>query len=369
MVETAAILINSIGLVIGLFSVIVATQIFTTYRLRTTLWFVGNAIGISVWNLLHVIFLLLPLDTDPRIIQILWLILVHSGLVFLMCLVIGFHRLRYDETRTQMFLYIFIMGFYSAMFINKPDWITYTYTQQDGFSTMVINSFFWLTFSLMVGIIVFLEVLAPFIEAYTQGEHDRKLILAMIVAGFLASFSNVLLPAIDLLGWPHAVRFLIADIGFLIFFLILWKYPFMGMYDQTELRQMTVSTSTGEPLMVLSDFDPADVPNSVLTSGVFSSINSVLEEITLQYADYSKEVIREFQLGENNFYIVANHGLTTIFWYTEPTGVCRSKFRSLGRIAEVDSNRISKETVEHLHELSQLYFPGFEANLQYYHVL
>jgi hypothetical protein len=247
-----------------------------------------------------------------------------------------------------------------------------SYNSEDGFVTTVDNSVLWLSLSVFIGLIVILEIIAPLINVLSHASENRIPIILMIVSVLIAVLSNSLLPLLDLLNLPQSLRFALADLGFLVYFVILFRYPFLGLYDPSIIRRVMISDKSGVPILILKDIFSEQNKNrsGTLDSGAFISINTILDEIVSgEILDQPEEAIQEFQSGNTFFYFVFRGDLAFIYEYLNPTGVCYSKFKSLSRIFGEESQEVDIRDIEEFIDSSKEYFPKFSAFTEYYQVV
>jgi hypothetical protein len=277
----------------------------------------------------------------------------------------------YEEFHSRVFVYTFIVGFVSASIIHRKDWVNVGYTSSDGFVTTVNNDFFWMVLSVFIAILVIVEMVYPLLNAYLAAVENRSAIIIIIFSVLMAILSNTLLPLLEILSLPQAIRFAIADLGFLVYFSILFRYPFLGLYDPSRVNRVMISDKSGVPILILKENLPINEERSgTLDSGAFISINTILDEIVSgEILEQPEEAIQEFQSGKTHFYFIFRGDLAFIFEYTNPTGVSHSKFKSLARIFGIDSTSVDLNKIEEFHNNIKQYFPEFSAYTEYYEVV
>ncbi|MCH8908457.1 MAG: hypothetical protein IH840_15325, partial [Candidatus Heimdallarchaeota archaeon] len=304
MVGSEIIAINVFGVLVSLFSIFVTFNIYRDYRLNTSIFFIISSVAVFIWNVFHLIFNFIPEDSlSFKQVRILWLILVYSGIIFVYAFIFGYSNLRYEHVNWRLTVYSGIAATTATIFTLREDWITVAYSDQEGWITTVENKTFWSIFSLSILLVNFMELIIPLIKTYAKAGVNQNPLLLMLFAILLAIFSNALEPILTELSLPQALRFLVADIGFLIFFVILLRYPFTGLYDNSVLNQVIVANESGIPQLILS----SDRNKAILTSGAIIGINSILEEIislTPSRPIKSDESIRKIELGLDQFYII-----------------------------------------------------------------
>lgn len=365
MVDTASVIINSVGVFISLFSIFVTLNIYGKYRLQRSIFFIITAIAVFVWNLLHLFFNFVEQDTlEFGTVRILWLTLVFSGIVFVYGLIFGYSVIRFEHINYRLIIYA-IMGTITMMvFIFKDDWVDVSYTTTDGWVTDVKYDLFWSAFSLSILIVDMVEIVIPLVNTYVRVNVNKRPLLVMLVGIMLAIFSNSLEPVLSATNVPQALRFLIADIGFFLFFWVLLRYPFTGMYDNTRITQVIVANANGIPYLSLSP----DHGKSVLASGAIIGINSILEEITAQELPETSDsqVTRKIELGIDQFYIIIRGEYIIIYQFREPAGVCYSKFQSLSKtfgFEKVDESILNQQ-LEEFQQKIFLYFENTDLELE-----
>jgi hypothetical protein len=112
--------------------------------------------------------------------------------------------------------------------------------------------------------------------------------------------SNLLLPVLDAFGWPQVIRYLVANSGLLGIFLVLYRRPFIGFYDQVEIHQIIIATIHGVPV-----YSTGDVVDASLASGAIYGISSILDEIGTKAgieASENIELKRKIELATNRFF-------------------------------------------------------------------
>lgn len=367
----STILINVFGIIVSIFCIIVTIKLIYRYRLKKLSFFIISAILILFWNVLHLVFNLIPQDTLTNTISILWLILFHIGIFFVLSFVLGYHQLMYEKFHTRVFVYTFIVGFVSASVIHRKDWISVSYTLSDGFVTTVNNDLFWLVLSVFIAFLVIIEMVYPLLNAYFAAVENRGAIIIIVISVLLAILSNSLLPLLEIFSLPQAIRFAIADLGFLMYFSMLFRYPFLGLYDPSRVNRVMISDKSGVPILVLKENLPSYQERSgTLDSGAFISINTILDEIVSgEILEHPEEAIQEFQSGKTHFYFIFRGDLAFIFEYANPTGVSHSKFKSLARIFGIDSTSVDLHKIEEFHNNIKQYFPEFSAQTEYYEIV
>jgi hypothetical protein len=358
--EVEIVAINIFGVLVSIFSVFVTLDIYRKYRLRTSTFFIISAIAVFIWNVLHLTFNFIGEETvDFEIIRFMWLILVYSGIIFVYAFIFGYSNLRYENLNWRLVVYSALASATLILFTVKTDWVDVSYKEQEGWVTTVYYPTFWALFSISILIVNFLELIIPLVNTYAKAEENQVVLLTMLSAILLAIFSNALEPILDEVGLPQAIRFLVADVGFLIFFMILLRYPFTGLYDNSILKQVIVANESGVPQLVLAD----DRDKAILTSGAIIGINSVLEEITaigLTSTRPRTEFTRKIELGLDQFYIIIRRPNIIVFQFQNPTGVCFSKFKSLSRIiSENEDQEIDPNTLGIFENRLKEYFAGF----------
>lgn len=323
--------INVFGVLVSLFSISVTVNVYRKYRLNTSILFIISSIAIFIWNILHLAFNMIPSDANITMVRVLWQILVFSGIIFVYAFVFGYSNLRYENLNWRLIFYAGMSAVFATLFVVKRDWVDVEHTSSEGWVTKVHNPVFWSLFSLSILLINFLELLIPLVNTYAKVDMNRRPLLLLLTAILLALFSNALEPLLTELDLPQAIRFLVADIGFLIFFVILLRYPFTGLYDTSRLIQVIVANEAGVPQLIMS----TDQSKSILASGALIGINSVLEEIVTSdpvILKHSEEITRKIELGIDQFYIIIQRPTIIVFQFQNPTGVCFAKFKSLGKI-------------------------------------
>ncbi|MCE7735940.1 MAG: hypothetical protein GPJ54_13750 [Candidatus Heimdallarchaeota archaeon] len=354
--------INIFGVLVSVFSVFVTIDIYRKYRLRTSVFFVISSIAVFIWNILHLTFNFIGENTFSfNFIRFLWLILVYSGIVFVYSFIFGYSNLRYENLNWRLVVYSALASAFIVLFTVKRDWVDVTYNQDEGWITTIHYATFWSLFSISILIVNFLELIIPLVNTYAKAEQNQSVLLTMLMAILLAIFSNALEPILKEIALPQAIRFLVADIGFLIFFMILLRYPFTGLYDNSTLKQVIIADESGVPQLMLSD----DKNKAILTSGAIIGINSILEEITeigLSSSTSKIESTRKIELGVDQFYIVIRRPIIIVFQFQNPTGVCFSKFKSLSRIFSEGTNgndKIDKKLLDVFETRLKEYFQNF----------
>jgi hypothetical protein len=273
----------------------------------------------------------------------------------------GYSNLRYEFLNWRLIVWGSIASAFSVLFATKTDWIDVSFDRREGYVTTVYNSTFWTLFALSILLVDIIEVIIPLINAYVNSKINRLPLLIMIFGIILALFSNILEPILRDLDTPQAIRFLIADVGFLIFFSILLKYPFTGLYDQSQIEQVIVSDKNGIPKSLLS----RNTDRAVLASGAIIGINSILEEIAATNIEdklsSSSEITRKIELGAHQFFIILRGDVIIIFQFSNPSGVCFSKFKSLGRIfsPHITGSSQEKRELETFETRVREYFSSF----------
>lgn len=362
MVGIEIVAINIFGVLVSVFSVFVTLDIYRKYRLRTSFFFIISSLAVFIWNILHLVFNFIGEDSvSMRTIRFLWLILVYSGIIFVYAFIFGYSNLRYENPNWRLVVYSALASAFLVLFTVKRDWVDVNYDEKEGWVTIIHYSTFWSLFSISILIVNFLELIIPLVNTYAKAEQNQPVLLTMLMAILLAIFSNALEPILQEISLPQAIRFLVADIGFLIFFMILLRYPFTGLYDNSTLKQVIVANESGIPQLILSD----DKNKAILTSGAIIGINSILEEITaigLSSNKGSTEFTRKIELEIDQFYIIIRRPIIIVFQFQNPTGVCFSKFKSLSHIFSETAqtiDNIDNRTLEIFEERTKEYFENF----------
>jgi len=348
--------INTFGTVVSIFSLYVTYSLYQKYRLQTSIFFIISSVAVLIWNFLHLALNFID-GGQAEVARIIWLLVVISGIIFVYCFIFGYSMLRYENINWRLLVYTSFASVFCLVFVYQENWVNTTYSVSEGWVTNVINETFWSIFAISIFIANFIEIIIPLVNTYARTTKNRNALLIMLSGILLSIFSNALEPILRKANLPQALRFLTADFGFLLFFIILLRFPFTGLYDNTVLTRVIVAGTDGVPILMLSD----DTNKAILASSVLISINSILEEMTSSVdltKDNIEESTRKIQLDLHQFYIIIRRSKVLIFQFFNPSGLTFAKFKSLGGIFESRTAKLDSQLTEFQDKLSK-YFSDF----------
>ncbi|MFV2014044.1 MAG: hypothetical protein ACC656_01325, partial [Candidatus Heimdallarchaeota archaeon] len=189
--------INIFGVLVSIFSVFVTLDIYRKYRLKTSIFFIISSTGVFIWNLIHLLFNFMGEDSVSfDVIRFLWLISVYSGLIFVYAFIFGYANLIDENLNWRLVTYAALASAFLVLFTVKTEWVNVAYKENDGWVTVVHYPTFWSLFAISVLIINFLELIIPLVRSYAKAEEKQPILLTMLLAIILATFSNALEPVL-----------------------------------------------------------------------------------------------------------------------------------------------------------------------------
>jgi hypothetical protein len=325
-----------------------------------SIFFVYTAIGILIWNVAHLIHTLLPSDEED-IARIVWLIILIGGFVFIISSITGFSLLRNEELDWRLIIYAAIFSALLTAFFSNPEWMEIEYTENEGWIINPTNGLFWFIFAIVIAVIAFNEMQLPLIQALIKNpEVSKKPIITLLSGITIALVSNVLIPIFLEFNIPLALSYLIASVGFILFFYVLDQNPFVGIYDSSKLHEIIVTNEYEEAIFTLT----TDEGKAILASGAILGINTVLERINLlteNIPPFWEDDFRRIELGFARYFIALQRGYVIIINYSNATGVCIQKFKALSRIflnKNISPELLKSQLINRL----ELYFPTLKIN-------
>ncbi|MHA2251283.1 MAG: hypothetical protein ACXAD7_13050 [Candidatus Kariarchaeaceae archaeon] len=358
--NTTFLIIDLLSVIVSLFSIYVTYSIYQKYRLARTTAFIIAAINIFLWDLSHVFYDTIPSD-NPDAAKIVWVIANISGALIIVATIQGFSSLRNEGLTYSLILYYVIIAIFLTTFLLREDLFYYKYFEDDKiWNSDPKNGVLWNAYIGILFIILTKELFYPLFQAYSKSTgSNKRMILVLIFSMVMAMLSNILL----VLDVPQVVRYLIANLGLLGVFWVLFKHPFLGFDDPVEIHQIIIANADGVPI-----FATSDVVDASLASGALFGISTILDEIGTK-AGIEKaseiETTRKIELVTASFFIISMRNSIITYHYSQHTGVCVSKFTSLARLFRDDENDpeeligvYQSAFVEYYPELSPLIYPS-----------
>jgi hypothetical protein len=368
-VSTTFAIIDSLSLAMSIFSIYVTYSIYQKYRLNRTIAFVVASVNIFIWNLCHVFYDLLPED-EIDIARIVWYVANISGALIIVATIHGFSSLRHEGLEWPLILYDVTVGVFLTAFLLRRDIFDLKYYEDtDSWNSDPVGNtgnLVWNMYIILLFIFLSKELFYPLIQAYSKSSgRNKQMIFVLILCSVLAMLSNLLLPVLDAFGWPQVIRYLVANSGILGIFLVLYRRPFIGFYDQVEIHQIIIATMHGVPV-----YSTGDVVDASLASGAIYGISSILDEIGtkagIESAAENVELKRKIELATNRFFIISQTKSIIIFHYSQHSGVCISKFTSLARLfregiyePEELVGEFQSSFVDYYPDLVELIYPNY----------
>ncbi len=351
MVFVISVGINAIGTLVSIYTFYVTLKL-RAYKLNRVIFFNIATLAITLWNISHLI--LNYIEKDNLILaRSVWLLTITSGFVLVIATVMGYSLLKSEHIPWRLIFYSGLVSMLLTTFYIRSDWVGVIYDPKQGWVTFANNQLIWNIFVVSIIILATTEILYPlFISYLTALPGLKKPVIYMIVGIILAVFSNSLLFIIEYFNLIHSTRYLIADLGFLLFFFTLRKYPFVGIYDNSEVHQVIISNTSAEVKYSIS----RDKRLTVLTTGAIIGINTMLEGISPvpQSQQLPLNIFKRLDLENDVYYIAQQNHLIIIFHLSNPTGICIQKIQTLSKIfTNGDSDG---ELVEFKQKLAE-YFP------------
>ncbi|MCY3413322.1 MAG: hypothetical protein INQ03_16910 [Candidatus Heimdallarchaeota archaeon] len=334
MANTTNIIIDIIGIIISLFSVYVTYELFRKYRLRRTRIFIFTAINVLIWNICHILYSSIPADNYDAA-RVVYIIAQISGMLIIYGTVWVFSSLRNENIVINMVLYIAILTAFLTAVIIRDDFMNIVYdTTWGAWASATVSdtgSLVWNLYTLAILVMLVLELYLPLGRYYFIATGpSKKYTLYLILLAFVGPLANSLLPVLNSLELPPALRYIVANIGFLGVFWVFYKQPFVGIQDSVKITQILISNYAGVPV-----FTTASLESATLASGAIYGINAILGEITGQsetdaFKD-EEEATRKIELSTQRFFMAKIKEYFIIYQYESHSGVCISKFTSLAR--------------------------------------
>ena len=321
--------INAIGTVASIYTFLVTLKL-REYKLNRVIFFNIATLAITLWNISHLILNYVQ-EENLLLARSIWLLTITSGFVLVIATVMGYSLLKSEHIPWRLIFYSGLVSMLLTSFYIKPDWVGVEFDPHQGWVTVAYNQVIWNIFVVSIIILATTEILYPlFISYMTVLPELKKPVIYMIIGIILAVFSNSLLFIIDYFNFIHSTRYLIADLGFLLFFYTLRKYPFLGIYDTSEVHQVIIANTNAEVKYSISK----DKRLTILTTGAIIGINTMLEDISPvpQNQQLPLNIFKRFDLENDVYYIAQQNHLILIFHLSNPTGICIQKIQTLSKI-------------------------------------
>jgi hypothetical protein len=321
--------INAIGTLVSIYTFYVTLKL-RAYKLNRVIFFNIATLAITMWNISH-LFLNYIVEDNLNLARSVWLITITSGFILVIATVMGYSLLKSEHIPWRLIFYSGLVSMLLTSFYIRPDWVGVEYDPEQGWVTFANNQVIWNIFVVSIIILATTEILYPLFISYLTALSDLKRpVLYMIIGIVLAVFSNSLLFIIDYFNLIHSTRYLVADIGFLLFFFTLRKYPFLGIYDTTEVHQVIIANTNSEVKYSIS----VDKRLTILTTGAIIGINTMLEEISPvpQSKQLPLNIFKRLDLENDVYYTAQQNHLIIIFHMSNPTGICIQKIQTLSKI-------------------------------------
>ncbi len=358
------VIIDSLTVVISIFSIYVTFSIYQKYRLNRTIAFIIASINILLWNLSHVFYDVMS-ENDLDIVRVVWYIAAIAGALIMVSTIHGFSSLRNEGLTYSLIIYYVTIGIFLTAQLVRKDWYDLKYDPDlETWGSDPKSPFLWYGYISVLFIMLIRELFYPLFQAYSNAsKQNRRMILILLISAILAMASNLLLPILDAFGLPQVIKNLVANIGLLTIFIVLYRHPFLGFHDPVDIHQIIIANTDGIPI-----YSTSDVVDASLASGALFGISTILDEIGTKAgieAHEASETTRKIELATNRFFIITLFKTVIIYHYGRHTGVCISKFTSLARLfreAEYEPEdligQFQTSFVEYFPELQKLIFPA-----------
>lgn len=343
--------INAVGTLVSIYAFYVTLKL-REYNLNRVIFFNVATLAITLWNVSHLVLNYI-LEDNILLARSIWLLTITSGFVLVIATVMGYSLLKSEHIPWRLIFYSGLVSMLLTSFYIRSDWVGVVYDHSQGWITVAHNRFIWNLFVVSILILVSTEILYPlFISYKTAIPKLKRPVIYMIVGIILAVFSNSLLFIIDYFNLIHSTRYLVADLGFLLFFYTLRKYPFLGIYDSSDVHQVIITNTNAEVKYSISK----DKRLTILTTGAIIGINTMLEGISPvpQSQQLPLNIFKRFDLENDVYYIAQQNHMILIFHLSNPTGICIQKIQTLSKIFISGEN--SDEMSEFKKKLAE-YFP------------
>ena len=351
MVLVISVGINVIGTLVSIYTFYVTLKL-RAYKLNRVIFFNIATLAITLWNVSH-LFQNFIIEDNLILARAFWLLAITSGFVLVISTVMGYSLLKSEHIPWRLIFYSGLVSMLLTSFYIRPDWVGVVYDTEQGWVTAAYNPVIWNIFVVSIIILATTEILYPlFISYLTALPELKRPVIYMIVGIILAVFSNSLLFIIDYFNLIHSTRYLVADLGFLLFFYTLRKYPFVGIYDTSEIHHVIIANTNAEVKFSISQ----DKRLTILTTGAIIGINAMLAEISPvpQSQQLPLNIFKRLDLENDVYYIAQQMHLIIIFHLSNPTGICIQKIQTLSKIFTNGDN--NGEIIEFQQKLAE-YFP------------